>query len=203
MATGHYQTLCERFKELGNAFLPEEFNPTGEYDDYVFERARAYKAMTHAELESYFEEIGKAIAKKAWEDWKTNQKASKVLVALMIFQSKAENIPDSAKQKQNKETRNLIDMVQDAYTSYIKYINGNNNGIKEKNLLHIFLPLGIELTDFPEDLLTSCDSYGSERGEIVHKTRAKQLLQPADAQQSAENLLKQVEELDILLERYL
>lgn len=203
MATEYYRNLCKRFEKLQIAFLPKEFSPTGEYEDCVFERTRAYKAMIHAELESYFEEIGKAIARRAWEDWKTNQHASKVLVALIIFQSKAANIPESVKQGQTKEPRDLTTIVQEAYTSYIKYINGNNNGIKEKNLLHIFLPLGIELDDFPEDLLTSCNSYGSERGDIVHKTRAKQLLQPAEVKQSAEDLLKQVEKFDILLEKYL
>ena len=56
MATEYYKNLCERFKKLREAFLPEEFSPTGEYADSVFECTRAYKAMTHAEVESYFEE---------------------------------------------------------------------------------------------------------------------------------------------------
>lgn len=203
MATEYYGTLCDRFEKLKLAFFPKEFSPTGEYDDCVFEHTRAYKAMTHAELESYFEETGKAIAKKAWEEWKENQTASRVLIALVVFQSKTESIPESVGKNSSKDERNLNMRVQDAYTSYIKYINGANNGIKEKNLLHIFLPLGLEPSDFPEELLTTCDSYGSERGEIVHKTRTKQILQPAEVNQSAENILKQVEKLDALLEKYL
>ena len=53
MATEYYRNLCERFEKLQNAFLPEEFSPTGEYADIVYEHTRAYKVLTHAELEYY------------------------------------------------------------------------------------------------------------------------------------------------------
>ena len=112
MATEYYGTLCDRFKKLKLAFLPKEFSPTGEYDDCVFEHTRAYKAMTHAELESYFEETGKAIAKKAWEEWKENQIASRVLIALVVFQSKTESIPESVGKNSSKDERNLNGVVQ-------------------------------------------------------------------------------------------
>lgn len=95
--------------------------------------------------------------------------------------------------------RKTVDMILSGKITYDKV----KKGIKEKNLLHIFPPLGLEPSDFPEELLTTCDSYGSERGEIVHKTRTKQILQPAEVNQSAENILKQVEKLDALLEKYL
>ena len=55
MATEYYDTLCDRFEKLKLAFLPEEFSPTGEYEDIVYEHTRAYKVLTHAELEYYFE----------------------------------------------------------------------------------------------------------------------------------------------------
>ena len=203
MATEYYKNLCERFKKLREAFLPEEFSPTGEYADSVFECTRAYKAMTHAEVESYFEETGKAIAQKALENWKKNQCASRVLIALVAFRSKAENIPEAVNGKGSKEKGALDTRVEKAHTEYIKYVNRLNNGIKEKNILHIFLPLGLELSDFPSELLVECNNYGAERGEIVHKTRAKQILQPADAKNSAENLLQQIEILDSILEKYL
>lgn len=60
MATEYYGTLCDRFEKLKLAFLPEEFSPTGEYEDIVYEHTRAYKVLTHAELEYYFEEVAKA-----------------------------------------------------------------------------------------------------------------------------------------------
>lgn len=76
MATEYYRNLCERFEKLQNAFLPEEFSPTGEYADIVYEHTRAYKVLTHAELEYYFEEAAKAIAQKALREWRSSNQVS-------------------------------------------------------------------------------------------------------------------------------
>lgn len=83
MATEYYRNLCERFENLRDAFLPEEFSPTGEYADIVYEHTRAYKVLTHAELEYYFEEVAKAIAQKALREWRSSNQVSKPLLALV------------------------------------------------------------------------------------------------------------------------
>ena len=44
-----------------------------------------------------------------------------------------------------------------------------NNGIKEKDILKILLPLGFPFSSIDSTWLTSINSFGSLRGELVHK----------------------------------
>lgn len=202
METEYYKKLRERFKQLELAFLPSSFSPTGDYaDDRVFEHARAYKVMTHAELEYYFEEIAKSIAKKAIDEWKNNH-ATKALVALVAYYPGTfDPIPDLAKGNNAQKT---LDMrINDALTSYYRYVQSENHGIKEKNILHLFLPLGIQIDEIPPDLLIFANNYGSKRGEIAHSTRTQNILQPEDAKKDADEILKYVQQFDGLLKTYL
>lgn len=202
METEYYKKLRERFKKLELAFLPSTFSPTGDYpDDSVFEHARAYKVMTHAELEYYFEEIAKSIAKKAFDEWKNNH-PTKALVALVAYYPGAfDPIPELA--KGNNAQKTLDVRINDALTSYYRYIQSENHGIKEKNILHIFLPLGIQIDEIPPDLLIFANNYGATRGEIAHSTRTQKILQPEDAKKDADEILKYVQQFDELLSTYL
>ena len=85
MATEYYGTLCDRFEKLKLAFLPEEFSPTGEYEDIVYEHTRAYKVLTHAELEYYFEEVAKAIAQKALREWRSSNQVHPNMISVRKF----------------------------------------------------------------------------------------------------------------------
>lgn len=175
MATEYYRNLCERFEKLQNAFLPEEFSPTGEYADIVYEHTRAYKVLTHAELEYYFEEAAKAIAQKALREWRSSNQVSKPLLALVAYYPGAfEPLPELS--NGNHVQMDLEQRISTSFTAYFSYVNSENHGIKEKNLIHLFLPIGIRIDELPHDLLISANNYGSMRGAIAHSTRAQQML---------------------------
>lgn len=196
MATAMYKHLKERFSVLKNVFLPEKFSPTGDYEDDIFEKTRAYRALTHAELEYYFEQIGMTIAKDAYTRWNATGETSKALIALATYYSGTyASIPDQ--KGGNNSSADLCQRVNKAFTEYCCKTREENNGIKEKNLLKLFLPVGIEITSLSDELLVAVNNYGTSRGEIVHTTRsAKNKLTPEDALTAATDLLNLVLEFD-------
>jgi hypothetical protein len=46
----------------------------------------------------------------------------------------------------------------------------SNHGIKEADVLKLFLPLGIQHTKLDPMLVADLSSYGSARGEVAHKS---------------------------------
>ena len=199
MSTKQYDHLKERFSILRSIFLPHDFSPTGDYRDEIFEMARAYKVLTHAELEYYFEQIGMAIAKNAYQEWEDKGVVSKSLVALTVYYSgQYASIPDQ--KTGNNSDIGLKVRVNKAFTEYCRNVNAENNGIKEKNLLKLFLPIGIELDSIPDALIIASNNYGIIRGEIAHTTRTKQNLTPEDALAAADDILNEVKTFDQTIE---
>lgn len=52
-----------------------------------------------------------------------------------------------------------------------RYIKVQNNGIKEKNLLRILLPLGVEEADIDMNWLHTVEGWATQRGETAHVGR--------------------------------
>lgn len=51
-----YKQLRARVAELKKHLLPNRFSPTGDYTDRQMDRARGYRILVHAEIESYIED---------------------------------------------------------------------------------------------------------------------------------------------------
>ena len=118
---------------------------------------RGFRVLCHAEFEDYFESIAKRIFRDSLEIWQNNQIANYQLASFFILQDpiqKADNI--SAK---------ITSLTQKYHTS-IK----DNNGIKRHIIQTLFVPLGYELSDFEDILLTELDEFGQRRGETAHKS---------------------------------
>lgn len=203
MQSLYFENLVNRIKVLKRSFLPRTLSPTGNYTSSTFEKTRAFKALTHAELEFYFEQIALAIAKKAYNSWIDKEIATIPVIALVAYYSGSyKSIPDS--KSGNGAGENLRQRIHMAYTDYVRLINTKNHGIKEKNILHLLLPIGIDQESISDDLLLVLNNYGSDRGNIVHSTnRANQLLTPDDAIKEVAGLMSLIIELDQCLLRFL
>lgn len=192
--TNLFENLKKRNNALKKALLPAHLSPTGNYKDSTYEKVRAYEVLIHAELEYYFEQLAEEIMQSAWKKWTTNI-ATKAIVALVAYREKNPMaLPESANDQKKKE--DLKKRVNDAYTEHNKYIHSQNHGIKEKNILALFLPLGIELDSIDNNLLIALDSFGSDRGQIAHSTRAMQNVTPEDAISTVQSILSLIEAFD-------
>jgi hypothetical protein len=123
--------------------------------------------LTHAALESYFEELGKGAAMKARELFKKNGVITHSLVSLIAAKTLSEISGKSKRKVSESLVSNLAMFSEESCNEYVRVLN-QNNGIKTQNLKDILIPVGVD----PEkiDLVTtnSLNAYGVSRGEIAH-----------------------------------
>lgn len=201
MHTEKYLTLQRRLVRLREIYLPQVFSPTGEYNDIDYEKVLAYTVLSHAEMEYYFEETALAIAQKAYNRWTRSKKASTPLLALVAYYTgQYQALPES--HDGNRSGEDINARINKAYSEYNSQIRVSNHGIKEKNLLGIFLPIGIEVSEFDENMLIALNNFGATRGRIAHSTRAGQLISPSDALNDVNNIMTYIDPFDSLLSAY-
>lgn len=201
MHTDKFIRLKSRLSRLKKVYLPSSFSPTGTYSDTVYERVRAYTVLSHAEMEYYFEEIALSIAEKAYTKWIQRQKASKPLLALVAYyDGKYSSIPDAHDGNRSDET--IDERIKKAYTSYNMQVRNRNNGIKEADILKVFLPIGIKISDIDENLLIELNNYGKQRGDIAHSTKSSNLTTPDDALNTVNTIIGLIDSFDELLHQY-
>lgn len=172
-----------RITIIENSYLPT-VNPAGNYSSKEQDDLRSYLLLVHAEIESYFEEVTENKVKAAFRNWKLNRTKSSVLLALVSFCEHAITEQD------------LEDRINKALSSYIHKIK-KNNGIKEKNILEILLPVGIEYGAIDTAWLSTMTSFGTNRGEVAHSTAAvQQPLDPVTLKGTVTLILTEIKKID-------
>ncbi len=181
--TKRYIQLFKRISVIENSFLPN-VNSTGNYSNKEQDDLRAYLLLIHAEIESYFEEVSEEKAKQAFKRWSKSRTKSNVLLALVSF---CEN---------EVSGQELEDRINKALSSYIHKLK-KNNGIKEKNLLEILLPVGIEYNQIDTTWLNIMTSFGTNRGEVAHSTATvQQPLDPSTLKSTVALILSEIKKID-------
>jgi len=78
-----------------------------------------------------------------------------------------------------------------------------NHGIREKNLLGMLLPIGIESDDIDATWLATIDGFGQDRGSAAHKSSAvSRTQQPPDPKNEFDRvtyLLQGLKDIDEML----
>ena len=201
MHTDKYLRLQTRLNKLRKVYLPNSFSPTGTYSDSVYEKVRAYTVLSHAEMEYYFEEIALSIAEKAYKKWTQHQKASKPLLALVAFyEGQYSSVPEAHDGNRSDET--IDERIRKAYSSYNEQVRVKNNGIKEANILRVFLPIGVQITDLDENLLIALNNFGRKRGTIAHSTKSSILTTPDDALNTVNEIISLIDTFDTFLHQF-
>lgn len=157
-----HKRLLSRVKSLENNLLPT-VKVSGNYTKKESDLIRSYILLSHAEIESYFEDIAKDKVSKALNKWIANKEKSNCLLSVMSF---CGNDLDW----QNKPDKDRIESrINRTISHYINLLQ-NNHGIKSKNILNILLPLGVELDDIDQAWLSSMNTFGAKRGVFAHST---------------------------------
>lgn len=202
-----FNTLQERLEELRKHLLPAEFSPIGEYDPLQLDMAKGYRLLTHAEFESYLEDISKATILYALQKWDGNKTPSMTIVSFLAAyhscwsigddQSNQELIDLSRARANPKDS--LKEIMNIASKQFISKIS-SNHGIKSKNFKSLILPTGVDIDELDPDMLPKLDSFGSKRGQIAHQSsKVNQQINPKDELDDVNFLLKCFRELDLKL----
>lgn len=198
--------LKRQIGTLRKHFLPNPFDPLGRYSDQSRSHAhtRAFLVLSHAEVETYFEDWAKEIARACEVVWTSSGKITEPLGFLLSTLSERVEIPMTLAGPRVKDSRQrLTDASVKLFQRYYKLIK-DNNGIKERNVLGLFSPLGIPAVAFGPTLLPNLDSLGELRGEHAHQSaRAVQtVLDPETEYNRIVTLVDDLKTLDDWLAKY-
>ena len=177
--------LERRVNIIESTFLPPA-RPSGNYSKKEQDIIRAFLLLTHAEIEAYFEEICEEKVKRAFKNWKLNRTKSNVLISLVSFISLNNDF----------NNQSIEERVNKSLTIYCNALS-KNHGIKEKNILSMLLPIGVELSEIDTTWLNTINSFGTSRGEIAHTAaHVQQPLDPVTLRSTVQQILSEVVIID-------
>ena len=202
--SSHFRDLTARASRLRKHFLPKKYSPTGEYSKRVLDRASAYRLLVHAEIEFFIETISSEVVLKKTKSWNKSKKASNVIISLMAAYHTGFDIDEPDNELMSPKSRPKLDENVDKIIekSTQQYLNKNNanNGIREKNIKTLFLPIGVLYKDLDSTWLADISSFGSDRGEVAHKSeKVRQSIDPKMEYDRVKNLLLGLAKLDRMI----
>lgn len=173
-----YRDLQKEIGNLRKLLLPQKLSATGVYPNRIYTKVLSFRVLVHAEIEAFLEDRVRELCLASIRKYKTSRKVTTTAAALLAFSGLSfEQAPDFVvssdpwKQKQLDEKLYLEKKLEKAISSFF-YIIDNNHGIKEKNLLLLLLPIGVDPATLDNVWLQSMNSFGSDRGMVAHTTRA-------------------------------
>ena len=201
MATSaRFVDLRQRLTALRKHMLPATFSPTGSYTERQIDRTKGYRLLVHAEIEAYLEDITMDAAKTAFIEWSNTKKAADLLFCLMASYHHGFEIDDEGplfpKESRHKIKEAVKDVVQVAFLQY-KKVHDDNNGLKEKNLVRLVVPIGVRIDELDPTWIVNLNEFGKRRGDIAHKSiKAHQAIDPSSELNDVNNLIVGLEALD-------
>lgn len=191
---------------LRKQFLPDPFDHLGVYPDTerVQAHTRAFLVLSHAEIESYLEDWAKEIARASEDVWTKSQRVAVPLAFLLNWCDERLGVPETlAAAGARIGQQRLDEVIRALFPIYYKRIK-DNNGVKEKNVLSLFSPLGITASAFAGTLLPNLDDLGSRRGTHAHHS-GRSVASPLDPEtefKRLETILADLEPLEQWLVKY-
>ena len=89
--------------------------------------------------------------------------------------------------------RDLVARVKDCLDKFNSYAKAENNGIRERDILRLLLPVGITTQDIDPTWLATTSSFGRARGDTAH--RSNQVDRPPDPKSELDTVTQIVEGL--------
>jgi HEPN superfamily RiboL-PSP-like protein len=164
--------LKKEIESLRKLFLPDPFDPLGSYPNTrrVQAHTRAFLVLSHAEFETYFEEWAKEVARASETIWTKSQRVTTPLAFLLSWSEERLVPPETLSSPgAHDSTQELREIVAKLFPTFYKRIK-DNHGVKERNVLSLFGPLGVPLTAFAPTLLPNLDALGTQRGVHAHQS---------------------------------
>lgn len=199
-----FRELQKRLSELRRNMLPERFSPTGLYTDRQQDRARGYRLLVHAEIESYLEDIVRVVITDKIRAWKNGRVPSNLLLAFLACYHSGWNEYDEEQKvriielarARKKITDTVEEIINQAQAQFIQQLK-NNHGVREKNLKMLVLPTGIDPGDLDNTWISNLDDFGKRRGDVAHRTKTTTgSINPEDEYNRVETLIKGLKDLD-------
>ncbi|MCV2367021.1 HEPN domain-containing protein [Roseateles oligotrophus] len=172
MPSASFNNLVESIQELKRIYLNDALGtPSPTYDHQ--ELARAFVTLVHSELEYYVEEALRDLANAALSSAATGT-FGRTSIALLAFNG-MQGLTGGAvlSSGKRKAPRRLATRFGEAHSALVKTLDGNN-GVREKNIAAMAIPLGLDPTNVDNTWLNDLDAFCSTRGAFAHMSRTSQ-----------------------------
>lgn len=194
--SARFKALNTQVDQLEKRLIPK-IRPTGKYTPRENDLIRSYRLLVHAEFESYFEDRAIEIADRSLAEFLKSGRTNIVIAALMAFSPLTPQSPPSSLNKIS-QIEIPVARVQKIVGHFRKSIREGNHGIKEKNIISIFLPIGLPVAALDPTFLNTLNSYGASRGASAHQSvRTQAPIDPATETRTVSDLLKEIAKLDL------
>jgi hypothetical protein len=206
-----YKHLEKELGALRRHLLPKVFSPTGAYPDRVRTKTVAYRVQAHAEIEEYLEVRVWETAIASIKTLEQTGKVNRSIACLFAFSGQKldtppETLAPPAGTKLTDWTAKLelIEKAKSAVNAFKSAID-KNHGVREKDILGLLLPVGIQPGQLDAAWLSTIDAFGQERGLVAHHSaasyRAKHVLDPKTELNTVRTILVGLREIDDYLKR--
>ncbi|MBD2629763.1 HEPN domain-containing protein [Trichormus variabilis] len=202
-----FRILTRELNRLKKQLIPKP-SLTGLYSNRQLTRTIAYRVLAHAEIESYLEERALEVVRNAKNIWDNTGKINLTLICLLGFSGlNMDEPPETLSPQRGSRTvkdekikiKKKIDL---ALANFNRVIN-ENHGLKEKNLLALLLPIGLDIRDLDTSWLATMNTFGENRGEVAHKSATfysiNQQINPVDEVNMVKQIIQELLRIDELM----
>jgi hypothetical protein len=161
--SARYTNLHIRIEALKARFLL--FDNLESFETENQDRLMSFRLLVHAEIEFFFEEYARSIINSFLNVWVTRKRMLPGLRYLFVY---------SPSKYDSKDFISVNDRVRNCCASFIGKID-NNHGIKQANIISLFVPLGVTQSYLDNVWLATMDAFGARRGSYAHKSFAVQV----------------------------
>ncbi|MFI7098438.1 HEPN domain-containing protein [Streptomyces sp. NPDC050161] len=201
MSSLRFQELETRITDLEKHLLPSPFDPTGSYDDVVYEHTRAFRVLVHAEFEAFIEDRVIEVVNTAFSRWEYSGVISTSLLSVVAHKESQHAIPESLSDaSQKKKYPDLKARIEAAKNEFNRYVRTQNHGIKEKNILRLLMPIGVTEKEMDPVWLSVTETWATARGEVAHNSAKIQVRpDPQKEVKTVKQILSGFRNIDILV----
>lgn len=169
MPSHHFSNLAASIQELKRIYLDDALvapTPTPEHQ----ERARAFVTLAHAELEFYVEEALRDLATTSFNNAVAGRWGPPAIALLGFSGLPPLNGGSVLGTGKKKGRRQIETRFGDAQAAHLKILDANN-GVREKHIAAMAVPLGLDGKTIDNTWLNELDAFCTMRGAFAHMSR--------------------------------
>ena len=163
-----YRALLAQIRKISRELLPDE-SPTARYASGEILRMIAFRLSAHAEIEGFLE----LCSEKLLDHYASRNRAGTLSRygqrVLLLHSAMRDSYPPRSLNLRPGTKSPIQKQIQGCLNMQGAIIEGNN-GVSEKDVLKLFVPLGFDLHFFDLAWLDSMETLARARGEAAHKS---------------------------------
>jgi len=180
--------------ELERHFI--RIDPVANYAAADYMNARAFVVLAHGVIEAYLEGVVVEAADTVITAFASDERPRIALLALLAHSPTASRSPPERRGGGPWQVRDAIAKARQALSRATE----DNQGLKERHVLSLVLPVGIKESDLGPGWLAHMTNLGDTRGRVAHSGRpqpgAATPLDPGDAVRTVRYVLPGLCRLD-------